>query len=206
MATSSGDGRTMIGYSSKYGLDFTNVPGVKACIAVGFSDKKNVLLTNVKIVPANTGIVLIVPEDKAGMEFVVPTTANDYFYANLLQPAVNNVTIRPSENIDGVDYTNLMVGKDSQTDELGFISFTSPVTRSNSCYLRVPTSFYQSASAARQGGGLGIEFVDSESTDIQPLIQNGAVNDGVYYDLQGRKVTPTKKGLYISNGKKIFIK
>ena len=40
MANSTGAPREMIGYSSKYGLDFTNVTDVKAYIALGYTDKK----------------------------------------------------------------------------------------------------------------------------------------------------------------------
>lgn len=193
----------MKGYSSSFSLDFTNVSDVKAYIAVGYTDEKDVLLARVKIVPANTGVVL--RTDNPGVTVNVPTTTSNVYYANLLLPAVANVTIQPTETINGVDYTNLMVGADSQTGEMGFISFTSAVTRSNNCYLHVPTSFYQSSAAARQGG-LGMVFVDSESTDIQELMQRGYTADGVYYDLQGRKVTPNKKGLYIRNGKKVYLK
>ena len=203
MATSSGTPRAMIGYSSEYGLDFTRVTDVKAYIAVGYTDDKKVILTNVKIVPPNTGIVL--RTSTPGVVATVPTTVSNVYYANLLLPAVKNVTVQPSETIDGVDYTNLMVGTDSNTGELGFISFNSPVTCSNKSYLQVPTSFYQSAAGARQAG-LGMLFVDSETTDIESLMHNGIAKDAACYDLQGRKVAAPKKGLYIRNGKKVFIR
>ena len=201
MATSSGASRTMKGYSNSYGLDFTNVSKVKAYIAVGYTASKNVLLARVNIVPPNTGVVLLTTTP--GITVDVPVTLEDVYYVNLLQPAVANVTIQPTETIGGVDYTNLMVGADSQTGEMGFITFDAAVTRSNNCYLQVPTSFYESATASRQG--LGMVFVDSESTDIQELMQNGTTSEAIY-DLQGRKVTSTKKGLYIRNGKKFYVK
>ena len=205
MATSSGDGRTMIGYSSKYGLDFNNVSAVKSYIAVGYTDAKDVILSRAKIVPPYTGIVLIT--DNPGVEVEVPLTDHDVYYANLLQSAVDNVTVYATETIDGVDFTNLMVGPDATTGELGFIEFAeySPVTCSNKCYLRVPTSFYQNATAARPWGGLGIVFDDAEATGIRFLEQD-TDTDGLYFDLQGRKVTPAKRGIYIRNGKKILIK
>ena len=205
MATSSGDGRTMIGYSSKYGLDFNNVSDVKSYIAVGYTDAKDVILSRAKIVPPYTGIVLTT--DNPGVEVEVPISDRGVYYANLLQPAVDNVTIYATMTIDGVDYTNLMVGPDATTGELGFIEFAeySPVTCSNKCYLRVPTSFYQNATAARPWGGLGIVFDDAEATGIRSLEQD-TDTDGLYFDLQGRKVTPAKRGIYIRNGKKILIK
>ena len=160
-------------------------------------------MAKVKIVPPNTGFVL--RTENPGVVVTVPTTVSDVYYANLLLPAVKNVTVQPSETIDGVDYTNLMVGTDSNTGELGFISFTSPVTCSNKSYLQVPTSFYQSVAGARQAG-LSMLFVDSETTDIESLMRNGIAEDAACYDLQGRKVTAPKKGLYIRNGKKVYIR
>ena len=54
-----------------------------------------------------------------------------------------------------------------------------------------------------------IDFGDGESTGIIPIrMENGSTKaDGMTFDLQGRKVTqPTKKGIYIQNGKKVIVK
>ena len=61
------------------------------------------------------------------------------------------------------------------------------------------------ATAAR---AFRIDFGDGESTGIIPIrMENGSTNAEGIYDLQGRKVTqPTKKGIYIQNGKKVIIK
>ena len=202
MKTGSGTPRTMIGYSSQYNLDFTGINDVRAYIAIGFTDTKNVLMARVNIVPANTGIVL--KSDIAGVEVEVPITTSDVYYANLLKPAVNNVTIYPTEDIDAVNYTNLMVGKlDNQ--QMGFVTLPSSNTYSNKCYLQVPTAFYNGAASAREGG-LEMEFVDTETTDIRSLMYQGGVTNDAYYDLQGRKVIPGKKGIYIKNGKKVIVK
>ena len=205
MATSSGTNRNMIGYSNNKSLDFTNVSDVTAYIAVGFTDAKKVIMAHVNIVPANTGVVL--KSQTEGVEVDVPITDRDVYYSNLLQPAVDNVTIQPTETIDGVNYTNLMVGKDNTTNKLGFITFNSAVTRSNNSYLRVPTTFYQNAMVAGARSSLDMVFIDSdEPTAIESLMQSDTMADGVCYDLQGRKVIPAQKGLYIRNGKKFYVK
>ena len=202
MKTGSGADRTMIGYSSQYSLDFTGINDVKAYIVIGFTDTKGVLMARVYVVPANTGVVL--KSDVAGVEVEVPTTTSDMYYANLLKPAVNNVTIYPTQVIDGVNYTNLMVGKlDNQ--QMGFVTLPSSNTYSNKCYLQIPTAFYESATSAREGG-MEIVFVDDETTDIRSLMHNGSATNDTYYDLQGRKVTPVKKGIYIHNGKKVIVR
>ena len=198
MKTGSGADRTMIGYSSQYNLDFTGINDVRAYIAIGFTDTKNVLMARVNVVPANTGVVI--KSDVAGVEVEVPITTSDVYYANLLKPAVNNVTINPTED----NYTNLMVGK-LANDEMGFVTLPSSNTYSNKCYLQIPTAFYESATSAREGG-MEIVFVDDETTDIRSLMHNGSATNDAYYDLQGRKVTPGKKGIYIHNGKKVIVR
>ena len=202
MKTGSGADRTMIGYSSQYNLDFTGINDVRAYIAIAFSDTRNVYMARVYVVPANTGIVL--KSDVAGVEVEVPTTTSDMYYANLLKPAVNNVTIYPTEDIDAVNYTNLMVGK-LANEQMGFVTLPSSKAYSNKCYLQVPTAFYNGAASAREGG-LEMEFVDTETTDIRSLMHKGSATIDAYYDLQGRKVTPDKKGIYIHNGKKVIVK
>lgn len=202
MKTGSGAGRTMIGYSSQYSLDFTGINDVRAYIAIAFSDTRNVYMTRVYVVPANTGIVL--KSDVAGVEVEVPTTTRDMYYANLLKPAVKNVTIYPTEDIDAVNYINLMVGT-LNNQQMGFVILPSSKAYSNKCYLQVPTEFYTGAASAREGG-LEMEFVDTETTDIRSLMHKGSATNDAYYDLQGRKVTPVKKGLYIHNGKKVIVK
>ena len=202
MKTGSGADRTMIGYSSQYSLDFTGINDVRAYIAIGFTDTKNVLMARVNIVPANTGVVI--KSDVAGVEVEVPITTSDVYYANLLKPAVNNVTIYPTEDIDAVNYTNLMVGK-LANEQMGFVTLPSSDTYSNKCYLQIPTAFYESATSAREGG-MEIVFVDDETTDIRSLMHNGSATNDAYYDLQGRKVIPGKKGIYIHNGKKVIVR
>ena len=202
MKTGSGADRTMIGYSSQYNLNFTGINDVKAYIAIAFSDTRNVYMARIYVVPANTGIVL--KSDVAGVEVEVPTTTSDMYYANLLKPAVNNVTIYPTEDIDDVNYTNLMVGT-LNNQQMGFVTLPSSKAYSNKSYLQIPTEFYNGAASAREGG-LEMEFVDTETTDIRSLMHNGSATNDAYYDLQGRKVTPVKKGIYIKNGKKVIVK
>ena len=70
----------------------------------------------------------------------------------------------------------------------------------NKCYLQIgeqpATTRANTRSITGGGDTTGIDAVDSEQR-----------TDDSYYDLQGRKVlNPTKKGIYIKNGKKVIIK
>lgn len=204
MATSSGAARSMIGYSSQYGLDFTGINDVKAYAAVAFTKGYVTYLSRIYVVPPYTGVVL--RTETPGITVDVPTTDEDVYMANLLQPAVSNTTINPTETIEGVEYGNLMVGKISGTETMGFVKFNSPVVRSNNCYLRVPIDFYNALASAPQQNSLTFVFDDDETTDIRSVDALESLVDDKVYDLQGRLVTTAKKGLVIKNGKLFFVK
>jgi hypothetical protein len=80
-----------------------------------------------------------------------------------------------------------------------FRKTTSGTLAANKAYLKIPT-----------GGGaraLSIVFDDEqETTAIESVAPKAVAKDNVYYDLQGRRVAQPTKGLYIVNGKKVFIK
>ncbi len=203
MATSSGVAREMIGFSSKYSLDFTNVPNLRAYTIVGYEEGlADVMGYRVYEVPPYTGIVI--KTDDPGIEVDVPISTKKWNYANFLKPVVEQQTVNPTETIDGEDYTNFMVGK-LDNGEMGFARVKNATTTQNKCYLPVLSSFYETA-PARQAGGFGIVFIDNEETDINAMLYHGQPTNGNYYDLQGRKVKPVSKGLYIHNGKKVFVK
>ena len=72
----------------------------------------------------------------------------------------------------------------------------------NKCWLHIESQHATSRANTRSitGGG--------DTTGVDSLnIEDGTLNNGNYYDLNGRKVlNPTKKGIYIKNGKKVIIK
>ena len=200
MATTSGSPRYAIGYSSNVGLDFTNVDKVKAWIATGYTDKGTVLLSRIKIVPPYTGLYLSTEEP--GVTVEVPTTEERVYYANLLLPVVGQTTVNPTETIDDVEYTFYGVG--TLNGKPSFAPFTKTQSYGpNKSLLRVPTRYVPAA--ARIIGGFDVEFLDEEATPIRDVIMSEKNLQGDYYDLQGRKVTVVKKGLYIQNGKKVFV-
>jgi hypothetical protein len=209
MKAGGGDARNMIAYSSKYALDFTDIPEIKAYIACGYNWKKEVILVHVKVVPPYTGMVIKTSNSiYDGGEYEVPTTTEDYYFANLLVPVVETRTVTPTETIDEEEFTNFAIGT-LYGGGIGFVRLTSNWTAQNKSYLRVPTSLYNSSASARQLGGFGIVFEDDEATGISNLNDN--VNDNVdanapRYNISGQRVGASYKGVVIQNGKKILIK
>lgn len=69
----------------------------------------------------------------------------------------------------------------------------------NKAYLKIPEGTLARA--------LSIVFDDEqETTAIKSVAPKAVAKDNIYYDLQGRQVAQPTKGLYIVNGKKVFIK
>ncbi len=200
MATNSGSAREAIGYSSEYGLDFTDVSDVKAYVATGFTDDGDVLLSRIYIVPANTGIYLKSVAG-AGITVTVPTTDRYVLYANLLKPYIGTGTLATSETIDGVTYNNYVVG--TKDGKPSFAIWGGGTFGPHKAYMPIPESLVP---AAARAGGFSVKYIDEEPTAIEETIECSAPVSDTLYDLQGRKVSNAKRGIYVRNGKKVFIK
>lgn len=172
-------------------LDFTNVEGVKAYIAAGYHDGV-VMLMRSDIVPAGEGVLL---HGNVGT-YSVPVTDKKYYYTNLLRGVTETTTIEPT---DGA-YTNFILTRGSTG--IGFY----PVSKSGSlsagkAYMQLPTAAFSTTNNARLNWSFDNDNVN-EINDIQNETQPSR-----YYTLDGVMVngTPSSKGIYISNGKKVVI-
>ena len=57
------------------------------------------------------------------------------------------------------------------------------------------------------GANARVLKIDSEATGVNEVIEVNGVNDDRFYDLSGRKVAaPTRKGVYVKNGRKVVVK
>jgi hypothetical protein len=138
MSVAGTDSKTM-GYSSPYGLDFTTVKGVTAWTVSGITGKGEVQLSNVKVVPPNTGVILM--SDVAGVEVNVPTTTEDAQYTKLLRPVVSEEVTAPKETVNSEEYMNFVVGTLSNGDP-GFVRLAQSSTLGpNGVRLLVPSRF-----------------------------------------------------------------
>ncbi|MCR5157642.1 MAG: leucine-rich repeat domain-containing protein [Prevotella sp.] len=138
MSVADGDSKTM-GYSSPYGLDFTTVKGVTAWTVSGITGKGEVQLSNVKVVPPNTGVILM--SDVAGVEVNVPTTTEDAQYTKLLRPVVSEEVTAPKETVNSEEYMNFVVGTLTNGDP-GFVRLAQSSTLGpNGVRLLVPSRF-----------------------------------------------------------------
>ena len=166
--------------------DFSKTDGIKAYIATVNAAKTKVELTEVTKVAAGKPVIL--NGSAKDYTFHYTTESTDDVSANQL--LVSDGTVTGDENTIYV----LANG----TNGVGFylVENGSAIT-AGKAYLQV------SGGAARQFIGFGD---DNETTGIDNLTPALSKGEGVYYDLQGRRVAQPAKGLYIKNGKKVIIK
>ena len=202
---------------SDYDLDFTEMEatGAKAYTVTGFDTNRKVWMTQVSNVNAGTPFVI---RGNANQECEVTSVAGKAAYVNLLDANTGADAVTVSPTIGESTVYVLSLGKGSW----GTLAKDWSAAKGKA-WMLIPTSFHNSlpTSAATRGGnreiteqvaeviclevsGIG-DLDDSDVTGISRI----AVEDGndTWYNLSGQRIsTPTKKGLYIKNGKKVIVK
>lgn len=167
-----------ISFSTTRGLDFTDVEGLTAFV-VSTDNGTSVKLTEVKKVPANTGIVL----KKTGTD------------ADYSVPVLNG---------EADSFTNLLIGTADGPKEV--TARTVYVLNSGQFKLFTGTTIPQGKAYLPSNGdapALDLDFGEG-TTGIQNIERT--ISDDQYYTLDGRRVAQPTKGLYILNGKKVILK
>lgn len=125
-------------------------------------------------------------------------------------------SMAPSDaNVNRFIFTNVVYDRNDASEtkkekDLGFyIVRKQGDMKANQAYLELPTSLFNTTSAAKQYVRLAFEDIndtptgiDSVPTDTLPRLESG-----VYYTLNGVRLAskPQQKGIYILNGKKVVI-
>ena len=182
-------------YCSEYALDFSEVEGLKAYAATGYKSNSGVVtLTRVQTAEGGVGLFL---KGEPG-EYVVPVIeSTDEHSLNMLVGTLESTIVNGTDG----EMTNYKYTVKSGTNTPMFYQFADNSTLSaGKAYLQIPTAWLP-ATAQKS---VSIRFDDGETTDIDELKgKNGEVK--TIYDLQGRVVENPTKGIYIVDGKKVFI-
>lgn len=175
-------------FSSKYALDFTDVEGIKAYVATGYTDEYVTVEEVTGAVPANTGLLI-----KGAGSAEVPVAASATAPENNLLVAVAEETV-VSKAEDG---TNYVLAYNATADGyFGFyyINNTPATVGAGTAYLHTPTAL---------GAKLRI-FMNDDATAITNV--KTSKSDNIVYNLAGQRVNAQAKGIVIINGKKVMVK
>ena len=148
------------------------------------------LLTRVKDVPAGTGIFLV---GEPGTTYKIPYSETSSYYVNLLKANLQKSTIQATEG----SFTNYTFGE--QAGEPGFYPIDDTATLlAQTAYMQLPTGFVVA--------GVKVSVVFEE--DIIDGIEEFRISeqDATIYDLAGRRLGKTQRGINIVGGKKVLIK
>ena len=189
------------------------IEGVEAKNADGYYFAKvKKLAQQGDVVPAQTAVVLECNSTNPADNQLLPTgdeipeTSNNRLCGTFFGSAINGLTVKDGtgaeRNVTRDNIRAFNINTADSRNPIGFYKLNNTVTT-------IPgnKAFLVLTNAEAQAKGFVLEFEDGGTTGIE-TIENSkhSTEDGVYYDLQGRRVENPTRGVYIVNGKKVVIK
>ena len=189
------------------------IEGVEAKNADGYYFAKvKKLAQQGDVVPAQTAVVLECNSTNPADNQLLPTgdeipvTSNNRLCGTFFGSAINGLTVKDGAGNDyNVTNDNIRAFNINTADSRNPIGFYK--VKNNVTNIPGNKAFLVLTSTEAQAKSFVLEFEDGGTTGIE-TIENSkrSTDDGVYYDLQGRRVENPTRGIYIVNGKKVVIK
>ena len=189
------------------------IEGVEAKNADGYYFAKvKKLAQQGDVVPAQTAVVLECNSTNPADNQLLPqgdeefNPSNNRLCGTFFGEAINGLTVKDGtgaeHNVTRDNIRAFNINTADSRNPIGFYKLNNTVTT-------IPgnKAFLVLTNAEAQAKGFVLEFEDGGTTGIE-TIENSkhSTEDGVYYDLQGRRVENPTRGVYIVNGKKVVIK
>lgn len=184
------DGKTYASFYVDYPVQVTS-ENVKVYTGTVSGNTLQMTEANDKIIPANVGVVLVgntTSENSAALS--IANSAGTVSHG-VIEGSITDVPI------GGLQDLYLVLGVSNQEPQS--VGFFQPTVATIPAYRA-----YIPKSATQSVRGLYFNF-DGETTSIDPTVLTPAKEETIY-DLSGRRVNKTVKGIYIKNGKKIYVK
>ena len=189
------------------------IEGVEAKNADGYYFAKvKKLAQQGDVVPAQTAVVLECNSTNPADNQLLPTgdetpeTSNNRLCGTFFGEAINGLTVKDGTGAErNVTRDNIRAFNINTADSRNPIGFYK--VKSNVTNIPGNKAFLVLTNAEAQAKGFVLEFEDGGTTGIETIESSkNSTEDGVYYDLQGRRVENPTRGVYIVNGKKVVIK
>ena len=189
------------------------IEGVEAKNADGYYFAKvKKLAQQGDVVPAQTAVVLECNSTNPADNQLLPTgdetpeTSNNRLCGTFFGEAINGLTVKDGAGNDyNVMHDNIRAFNINTADSRNPIGFYK--VKNNVTNLPGNKAFLVLTSTEAQAKSFVLEFEDGGTTGIETIENSkNSTDDGVYYDLQGRRVENPTRGIYIVNGKKVVIK
>lgn len=189
------------------------IEGVEAKNADGYYFAKvKKLAQQGDVVPAQTAVVLECNSTNPADNQLLPTgdetpeTSNNRLCGTFFGEAINGLTVKGGTGVErNVTHDNIRAFNINTADSRNPIGFYK--VKSNVTNIPGNKAFLVLTNAEAQAKGFVLEFEDGGTTGIETIENSkNSTEDGVYYDLQGRRVENPTRGVYIVNGKKVVIK
>ncbi|MCI7614014.1 MAG: hypothetical protein MSS61_01485 [Bacteroidales bacterium] len=184
------DGKTYASFYVDYPVEVTS-ENVKVYTGTVSGNTLQMTEANDKIIPANVGVVLVgntTSETSAALS--IANSASTVAHG-VITGSITDVPIQ------GYQDQYLVLGLSNQKPQS--VGFFQPTVATIPAYRA-----YIPKSATQSVRGLYFNF-DGETTSIDPTVLTPAKEETIY-DLSGRRVNKAVKGIYIKNGKKIYVK
>ena len=184
------DGKTYASFYVDYPVQVTS-ENVKVYTGTVSGNTLQMTEANDKIIPANVGVVLVgntASETSAALSIANSASTVSH---GVIEGSITDVPI------GGLQDQYLVLGLSNQEPQS--VGFFQPTVATIPAYRA-----YIPKSATQSVRGLYFNF-DGETTSIDPTVLTPAKEETIY-DLSGRRVNKTVKGIYIKNGKKIYVK
>ena len=193
-------------FSCNYDLDFTNVTNANgepadltAYIVSAYQPGADayVCVTSIQNAPANTG--LVVKAEKG--TYRIPFGKTSVYFKNLLIATAKATPVPYEEN----GYRNYFLTVQNGSPVFAPVPTAGRTIKAGGAYMPIPVS---NISTANAGANIRIVFTDeqNEATGIENVEESTVKADGIYYNLNGQRVTAPTKGIYIKDGKKVYVK
>lgn len=180
-------------YASIY-LPYAATVPTGATAYLGTLNGSSIRLTDIggTVIPKNTAVVMVSENDLA-TQYIAPATEVGALPAGVTNTFKGVLESRVTQN-STLANTYVLNGS---FGNIGFYKYTADYLPKGRAYFEVVSSGVQ---------GFLFDFEGSETTGINAAALSDSNAAKTYYDLSGRRVASPKHGLYICNGKKVYIK